>query len=178
MSTLASRPVIGRTPSRILVVLAVVFYALIAFDFVTYPFAAGANSAVGAPYLFRWLSFAAGTFTVVVALFVIARVPGNVVGPLLLIYGLGAVGWSLRLGWASLAQGEWISAIFTLCFYALALPALMALIFYFPNGQAYPPLSGRLAALALAHLERSRRVRQSGAGTTVRHSEPTLPSDL
>jgi hypothetical protein len=123
---------------RILVAFALAFYALVAFDFLTHPLAAGANSTVGAPYLFRWLSFAAGTFTVVIALFVMAKVPGNVVGPLLLIYGLGAVGWSGRIEWASPAQAQWIAAAFTVYFYALALPALIAMIFYFPNGHAYP----------------------------------------
>ena len=92
MSTFAPRPGIRSVLPRILIAFAVAYYALVAFDFLTHPFAAGANSTVGAPYLFRWLSFAAGTFTVVTALFVMARVPGDVIVPLLLIYGLGAVG--------------------------------------------------------------------------------------
>jgi len=151
MSALTPHPGSRSTLPRILVAFAASYYALVAFDFITHPLAAGANAAVGAPYLFRWLSFAAGTFTVVIALFVMARVPGNVVGPLLLIYGLGAVGWSLRLEWTSLIQAEWIFAVFTVYFYALALPALIAMIFYFPNGHAYPPrLEGWLPWLLLA----------------------------
>ena len=142
MSTFAPRPGIGSILPRILIAFAVAYYALVAFDFLTHPFATGANSTVGAPYLFRWLSFAAGTFTVVIALFVMARVPGNIVGPLLLIYGLGAVGWSGRIEWASLAQAQWVAAVGTLYFYALALPALIAMVFYFPNGHAYPPRLG------------------------------------
>ena len=151
MSTLTARPGSKRILPRVLVAFAVAYYVLVAFDFLTHPFAAGANSTVGAPYLFRWLSFAAGTFTVVIALFVMARVPGNVVGSLLLIYGLGAVGWSGRTEWASLAQAQWVAAVGTLYFYALALPALIAMIFYFPNGHAYPPrLGGGLPWLLLA----------------------------
>jgi hypothetical protein len=67
MSTIVSRSNIGRLLLRVLVVFAMTCYALLAFDFITHPFAAGANATVGTPYLFRWLSFAAGTFTVVIA---------------------------------------------------------------------------------------------------------------
>ncbi len=122
-----------------LVAFVLAYYAFIAFDFFTHPFAAGTNATVGAPYLFRWMSFVAGTFTVLVALFIISRVRGNIVGPLLLIYGVGAAGWSVRLEWESVTQLAWSTAVFNLYFFALAVPAFISMLFYFPTGQAYPP---------------------------------------
>jgi hypothetical protein len=107
-------------------------------DLLRHPFSPGANATVGSPYLFRWFSFLTGTFTVTVALLVIARVHGNIIGPLLLIFGIGATGWSNRMDWVSRSQIEWFSALFTLYFYVFALPALIAILFYFPSGSTYP----------------------------------------
>jgi len=138
MSVFKSRLSLSRVLLWFLVAFALAFYTFIAFDFLVHPFAAGANATVGAPYLFRWLSFVTGTFTVVIALFIMVRVRGNIVGPLLLIYGVGAAGWSGRLEWASLTQTGWFTALFSLYFSVLAVPSLIAMLFYFPTGHAYP----------------------------------------
>jgi len=143
MSELKTESDIKRMALGIIVAVLLAAYAWIVFDFLTHPLAAGANAMVGAPYLFRWLSFGAGSFTVIVALFVIARVRGNIVGPLLLIYGVGATGWSGRVEWGSPAQAAWFASIFSLLVYVLWLPALLAILFYFPTGKAYPPRLGR-----------------------------------
>jgi hypothetical protein len=79
------------------------------FDLVTHPVTAGPNA--GGPG-FRWLSALTGITTVLTALFVMRRVPGNLVGPLLLLWGVGATGWSLRSEWVNLQVGTLASTAF------------------------------------------------------------------
>jgi hypothetical protein len=143
MSVFKSRLSLSRVLLWFLVTVALAFYAFMVFDFLAHPFAAGSNATLGTPYLFRWLSFVTGTFTVIIALFIMLRVRGNIVGPLLLIFGVGAAGWSGRLESASLNQAEWFPAMFALYFNVLAVPSLIAMLFYFPTGHAYPPSLGR-----------------------------------
>ena len=59
--------------------LALVYYAWMMFDLLAHPFDAGAN-AILLPFLFRWLSGFCGTVTVVVAVFILRRMPGNTIG--------------------------------------------------------------------------------------------------
>jgi dolichyl-phosphate-mannose--protein O-mannosyl transferase len=64
-------------------------------DLVTHPSSPGNNPGT-VPYLFRWFSAMNGTFTVVVAVFIMRRVPRNINGLLLFLWGVGATVWSLR----------------------------------------------------------------------------------
>ncbi len=124
---------------NVLVIFSLAYYVFIVFQFVTHPFAPGAQAALGIPFLFRWLSMLAGTFTIIVALFIMRRVRGNIIGPLLLLYGVGSAGWSLPVPddftLPSLVPG----VVFNLYFYVIVLPAIIAMFYYFPTGRVYPP---------------------------------------
>ena len=122
----------------VLAALSLIYYAWMMVDLVTHPMSPGPNPG-SVPYLFRWMSAAAGTFTVVVALFIMRRVRGNINGQLLLLWGVGAAGWSHRTDFGSAL----VVIIFGIYFFCVSFPALVALIFHYPTGQAFPPrLSG------------------------------------
>lgn len=142
---------------NLLVVFSLAYYIFIVFEFVTHPFAPGAQSALGIPFLFRWLSLLVGTFTMIVALFIMRRVRGNVVGPLLLIYGVGSAGWSRANLPESSAEVVVSQTLFAVYFFVIALPAGLSMFYYFPTGRAYPPWLERwmpiiFGAMALADL--------------------------
>ena len=130
--------------------LSLIYYAWIMLDLVTHPLSPG-NNPGSIPYLFRWMSAAAGTFTVVVALFIMRRVRGNINGQLLLFWGVGAAGWSLRVDFGSPAVTGMLLMGFASYFFCVSFPALVALIFHYPTGQAFPPrLSGWVWGLLFA----------------------------
>lgn len=140
---------------RLLVALSAVLYALLGLDFLTHPFHAGYQAATGIPYLFRWLSMGVGSLTLVIAIFIMNRVRGNTVGPLLFVIAVGAAGWSLRTEWATPDQAAAVTFLYAIYAYSVASPAGIALFFYFPTGQAYPdwlnrglPFGLSLASLA------------------------------
>jgi hypothetical protein len=133
-----TRPSIGRILLWILVAVSLGCYLYLVIDFVTHPFAPGAQSALGIPYLFRWLSMLAGTCTIVVALFIMRRVRGNIVGPLLLIYGVGDAYWSGAIPPTFSPQAVWTITILTVYFYVIVLPAGLGMFYYFPTGRVYP----------------------------------------
>jgi hypothetical protein len=118
-------------------ILSLVYYAWMMFDLVTHPFDTGTNAVI-LPYLFRWLSAFSGTFTVVVAVFILRRMPGNFVALLLLIFGVGVTIWSQRLDLGSMLANN-VNLVFSnTYFFFLAFPTLSALLFHFPSGQVYP----------------------------------------
>jgi hypothetical protein len=125
---------------NILLMLALIIWAWLIVDLVLHPFAPGSNA--GWP-IFRWLSGLTGTLTVFVALFIMRRVPGNIVGPLLLLYGVGAVIWSGRVVWGSLEMAKLASAVLNIYFFSIASPVLILLLFFFPTGRAYPAWAGK-----------------------------------
>ncbi len=142
---------------NVLVIFSLAYYIFIVFEFVTHPFAPGAQSALGISFLFRWLSMLAGTFTIIVALFIMRRVRGNIVGPLLLLYGVGSAGWSLAVPQEFSVQAVWSVTVFNLYFYVIVLPAALGMFYYFPTGRVYPPLLERwmplvFGAMALTNL--------------------------
>lgn len=122
---------------RILAVLALIYYAWMMFDLITHPFSPGSNPVLK-PYLFKWLSGINGTFTIVTALFILRRLPGNTIGFILLIFGVGVAGWSGRTNYGSLEMTAILTTIFTIYFFLLALPALTALLLHFPTGSIFP----------------------------------------
>src|SRR5581483_4136038 len=157
MQTLFHRQSIGRIALWVLVATSLAQYVLFVIDFVTHPFAPGAQSALGIPFLFRWLSMLAGTFTIIVAVFIMRRVRANVVGPLLFIYGVGSAYWSLAIPQEFSTQVVWAITFFSVYFYAVALPAGLLMFYYFPSGRVYPQGLSRwmpflFAAMALAGL--------------------------
>jgi hypothetical protein len=66
------------------------------------------------------------------------RVPRNPVGPLLLAWGVGAAGWSLRVEWADPHWGAAALGTFSLYFFCISIPAVILMCFYFPSGKVYP----------------------------------------
>jgi hypothetical protein len=120
-------PRIVRPLLRVAAALALVYYAWMIFDLVTHPFSLG--NSPGMPYLFRWLTAMTGTLTVSVAVFIMRRVPRNIIGLLLLLWGVGAAIWSLRA-----ARGHWPGAG-ELCslFHRRGLPGPGRLDFPFSN---------------------------------------------
>jgi hypothetical protein len=105
------------------------------FDLATHPVAAGPNA--GGPG-FRWLSALTGITTVLTAIFVMRRAPGNLVGPLLLLWGVGATGWSLRSEWVNVQVGTLASTAFGIIFFCISCPAAILLLLLFPDGKPYP----------------------------------------
>lgn len=132
---------------RAALVLSLLYYAWIMLDLVTHLFSPGNNPGT-VPFLFRWLSAAVGTFTVVVAVFIMRRVPLNINGPLLLFFGVGTAGWSLRMDFGTPTVTGAVQVVFGFYFFCVSFPALVGLIFHFPNGEVFPPrLSGRVWGL-------------------------------
>jgi hypothetical protein len=122
---------------RVIAGLSLVYYTWMMLDLITHPFNAGSNAG-SIPYLFRWLSAACGTYTVVVAVFILRRIQGNSIGFLLLLFGVGAAGWSQRIDFGTPQANRLLLILFTFYFFALSFPALTALLFHFPTGQIYP----------------------------------------
>ncbi len=104
---------------KLFVWLSLAFYAWILFDLFTHPVAVGPNAGGN---LFRWLSALAGMITVVTALFIMRRVQGNPVGPLLLAWGVGAAGWSIRREWTDPELGPGSPVSFRSVFFLYCLP--------------------------------------------------------
>ncbi|HMN58800.1 MAG TPA: hypothetical protein PJ988_00465, partial [Anaerolinea sp.] len=94
-SSLSSQDGVTGRILRIIAVLALTYFAWILFDLFTHPFSPGSNPVLN-PYMFKWLSGINGTFTIVTALFILRRLPGNTIGYILLIFGVGVAGWSGR----------------------------------------------------------------------------------
>jgi hypothetical protein len=128
---------------RVIAGLSLVYYAWMMLDLVTHLFSPGGNPIL-LPFLFRWLSALTGTFTVVVAIFIIHRVPDNINGQLLLLWGVGTAGWSLRTDFGAPGANGLIQMVFGSYFLCIAFPALDGLIFHFPTGQPYPPRPANL----------------------------------
>jgi hypothetical protein len=115
--------------------LVLAYWLWMLFDLATHPAIAGPNA--GGP-VFRWLSALAGIITVLTALFVMRRVPGNLVGPLLLLWGVGATGWSLRSEWVNVQVGTLATTAFGVVFFCISCPAAILLLLLFPDGKPYP----------------------------------------
>ena len=130
-------------------VLALLYYAWIMFDLVTHPMNLGSNGAEN-PYLFRWLSALCGTISVVVAVFILRRLPGNLNAYLLLIFGVGVAGWSLRIDFTPQQSLELVVTVFSFYFFFFSLPALSALMFHFPSGRIFPARWSGLAWVLIA----------------------------
>jgi hypothetical protein len=143
-----SVPGVVRLLLRVAAGLALLYYAWMIFDLVTHPFSHG--NSPGMPYLFRWLSALTGTFTVLVAVFIMRRVPRSIIGLLLLFWGVGATIWSLRADYGSPNVTGLVQVGYEVYFIFIAFPALDALIFHFPTGEAFPRrLSGWIWRLLL-----------------------------
>jgi hypothetical protein len=116
-------------------ILLLAFWLWMLLDLVIHPISQGPNEGGN---IFRWLSAGTGIFTVLTALFIMRRVPGNQLGLLLLLWGIGATGWSLRSEWANVQIGTLVTAIFGLTFFSISSPAALLVLMLFPDGKPHP----------------------------------------
>lgn len=134
------RPALGRYVLRALLVLSLVYFAALALDLVLHPLA---TSAVAGTIADRFVEALTGTGVIVVGAFILRRVPGNRVGPLLLLYGVGVAGWSTRADLGSPGLTSIAHLLWAVYFTGVALPALLVLVLSFPTGRIYPHWAAR-----------------------------------
>ena len=90
------RPTLGTYFLRGLLVLSLILYALLMIDLVLHPLGAGIGASgfsLNAATAERYISAFIGTGTIVLGIFIMRRVPGNLIGPLLIIWGAGYTGY-------------------------------------------------------------------------------------
>lgn len=140
-----------------LIGLLLLFWVWMLIDLALNPTAGHAN---GSGAIFRWLSALTGIGTVVTALFILRRTTQTRIGTLLLLWGIGATGWSLRADWVSVQAGVAANSLFAFIFFCISIPAALLLLFIFPDGKPYPRwldrwlplLTGILAVSGLFYL--------------------------
>lgn len=113
-------------------------------DLVFHPLAQG----VGYDAFFeeRFLSVLSGTAVIVVGVFIMRRVPGNRVGPLLIIYGVAGVSWETRADWGSPLLTSLTHLLLNFYTNGVANVALIVLLLSFPTGRIYPRRAARWVA--------------------------------
>jgi hypothetical protein len=113
-----------------------IYFGVVIFDLLRYPLELG-----GVPGGGLWFRIVQGLIlgpaTMLVGALIVRRTSGNIVGLLLILYGIGVTSTSVRFDVASpgVAVGFAITNFYA---NAVQLPALICLLFYFPNGQPYP----------------------------------------
>jgi hypothetical protein len=95
----------------------------------------------------RYFAALIGTITIVLGIFIIRRVPGNLIGPLLIVWGAGYTGYATRIEYGSPMLTSLMHLIFGLYTGILAFPALIVLVMIFPTGKIYPRWAVRWVAL-------------------------------
>ncbi len=94
--------------------------------------------ASGTSLIGRWLSALNGVFTIGVALFIMRRVPDNACGPMLLLWGVGVLGWSQPLDWGNPLLTTVMSMLWLFFLFGVSFPALAWLLYLFPTGYVKP----------------------------------------
>ena len=133
--------VLGSYLLRALLVLSLIYYVAMVLDLVLHPLAQGVG--YDAFFVERFLSVFSGTGVVVVGVFIMRRVPGNRVGPLLIIYGVAGVSWETRADWGSPLLTSLTHLFLNFYTNGIANVALIVLLLSFPTGQIYPPRATR-----------------------------------
>ncbi|HYX49677.1 MAG TPA: hypothetical protein VE843_08035, partial [Ktedonobacteraceae bacterium] len=133
--------VLGTYLLRVLLVLSLIYYVAMVLDLVFHPLAQG----VGYDAFFeeRFLSVLTGTGVIVVGAFIMRRVPGNRIGPLLIIYGVAGVSWETRADWGSPLLTSFTHLLLNFYANGIANVALIVLLLSFPTGHIYPPRAAR-----------------------------------
>jgi hypothetical protein len=124
-----------------LLFLSLLYYVAMVLDLIFHPLAQG----VGYDAFFeeRFLSVFSGTGVIVVGLFIMRRVPGNRIGPLLIIYGVAGVSWETRADWGSPLLTSLTHLFLNFYTNGVANVALIVLLLSFPTGQIYPRSAAR-----------------------------------
>jgi hypothetical protein len=142
-ASVSARPAIGRLFLRALLVLSLVYYAVLMLDLVLHPLVPDLDGTVAD----RFLEALTGTGVIVIGVFIMRRVPGNRIGPLLILYGVGVAGYSTREELGS-SLFTFIAHLFWALYYCgVALPALFVLLLSFPTGRIYPRWAVRWVTL-------------------------------
>jgi hypothetical protein len=116
--------------------LALALCGLALVDFLLHPLA---KDAIFHSTLFRVVvMLALVPLTLLAGFLIIRRVPGNIVGPLLLVWSGTVAYWSLR---AEIGPG--LLALFAYYDIAFGWPGLFLMVLHFPDGQIYPPGAAR-----------------------------------
>ena len=116
---------------------ALVYAAVILAGLLLTPTAPGIFTS-GATVVGRWLSALNGLFTIGIALFVMRRVPDNACGPLLLLWGVGVLGWSQPIGWGMPTVSMLMTLLYQWYFFGVGFSALVILLYTFPTGRVVP----------------------------------------
>ena len=133
--------VLGTYLLRALLFVSLLYYVAMVLDLIFHPLAQG----VGYDAFFeeRFLSVLSGTGVIVVGLFIMRRVPGNRIGPLLIIYGVAGVSWETRADWGSPLLTSLTHLFLNFYTNGVANVALIVLLLSFPTGQIYPRSAAR-----------------------------------
>jgi hypothetical protein len=137
---------IGRYFLRALLALSLVYYAALMLDLLLHPLAPGVGVSafsVDEAAADRILEALIGTGVIVVGAFIIRRVPGNRVGPLLILYGVGTASYVTRVDYGPPLLTSLTHLIFVIYSGVVVFPALFVLLLSFPTGQLYPRRAAR-----------------------------------
>jgi len=131
---------IGNLFLRVLVVLSLVYYAALMLDLLLHPLAINIDETIAD----RYLEALTGTGVIIVGVFIWRRVPGNRIGPLLILYGVGVAGYATRADLGSPQLTSIAHLTWEVYYGGVALPALIILLLSFPTGYIYPGWAARL----------------------------------
>jgi hypothetical protein len=132
-----ARPLHRFSLLRALVALSLVYLLFLLLDLALHPLAPGIG--LSGSVAFRYImALVVGLGTVVVGALIVRRVPGNVVGLLLIIFGVGAASWSTRADWGSAERSALAHFTFNIFANGIAFASLIMLFLHFPTGQIYP----------------------------------------
>jgi hypothetical protein len=136
----SARPTIGRLFLYALLVISMIYYAVLILDLLLHPLAINIDETIAD----RYLEALTGTGIIVVGAFIWRRVPGNRIGPLLILYGVGVAGYSTRADLGSPQLTSIAHLAWEIYYGGVALPALIVLLLSFPTGRIYPRWAARL----------------------------------
>jgi hypothetical protein len=117
-----------------------IIYCWMVIDYLTHPLATGiyGPEMMATPIARALFVLLLSPLLMLIGLLIMRRVPGNAVGVLILLLGLGAPSFGIRQG----ADPLWVALQ---SFYVIVWwMSLIYLVLYFPDGQAYPRWANRL----------------------------------
>jgi hypothetical protein len=126
---------------RALLALSLVYFVALLLDLVLHPLGPGigvSGFGVGEATAERYIAVLIGAGTIVVGAFIMRRVPGNWIGPLMIVWGAGYTGYETLVDYGSPFLTSLTHVIFGIFSTVLAFSALIVLLLIFPTGQVYP----------------------------------------
>jgi hypothetical protein len=124
----------------------VIIYGGLVYDLLKFPTAPGIWD--GTP-LFRWLGIMVyAPFTIVVGILLMRRVPGNIVGIAVVLWGITNAAWQIRSDISS--EGVFLPFLTGIFVYAVGLNTFIIINLYFPDGNPFPRRLENLFAVFFA----------------------------